>query len=664
MTNTEDRTEGSMRWLNVRPVVGLLAIVVGAFPLEASSQEEPIDTTPSAWTHYGGDAGGQRFADVSGLGPKDVGELRRAWTLRLGDVSDGRGDVPSTTALEVTPILLDDSLILCSPFNRVFSIDARSGQERWTFDPAIDKSGDYANQLICRGVASWRDARAQASAPCAARVFTATADARLFAIDAATGVPCADFGEKGQIDLNAAAGDQLWKGEYQVTSPPVVVGDRVVVGSAVSDNARTDAPSGLVRAFDARTGALVWGWDLAPPGFEPAPGRVSKDGWALGTPNVWAPMSVDETRDLVFLPTGNAAPDYYRGPIAEMNHFGSSVVALRGSTGERVWHFATVHNDLWDYDVSAQPTLTTIRSDGRQRDVVVQATKMGLLFVLDRETGAPVFGVEERPVPQDGAAGERLSPTQPFPLKPPALVPHEITPDDVWGLTPWDRGGCEKQFESLRNDGIYTPPSLRGSIMVPGNPGGTNWGGIAVHPERQLAIVRQSHLPFIVRLFPADDYEAERAAHPGQEISPQRGTPFGMHRTLFASSLGLPCVGPPWGTIAAVDLERGEIVWQVPHGTVRDLSPIPLPITVGVPGLGGPLVTRGGTAIIAAAMDRYLRAFDLDSGEEIWSARLPAGAQATPMAYALDGHPYVVIAAGGHGRGGTKLGDYLIAFSR
>ncbi len=645
-----------------RPALLALALAVAACsPGAETGPAQRRKATP--WPSYGADPGGQRFVRLDALTPENVARLEEAWIFHTGDVSDGRGAIPTGSAFEATPILVDGALYVCSVFNRVFALDPATGTPLWSFDPEIDRSGRYANQLTCRGVTHWRDPETSAQAACSRRIFTATIDARLFALDAETGLPCTDFGEKGRVDLTRGVGEILWLGEYQVTSPPAVAGDLVIVGSAVSDNARIDAPSGVVRAFDARNGALVWAWDLAPPGFERRPGTVSESGWALGTPNVWAPIAVDAERELVFLPTGNAAPDYFRGERADMNHYGSSVVALRASSGALAWSFRTVHRDLWDYDVPAQPTLTTLRRDGAEIPVVVQATKMGLLFVLHRETGEPVFPVEERPVPQGGAPGERLAPTQPFPVRPPPLVRHTLAAEEAWGLTPWDRGRCRELLASLRNEGIYTPPSTQGSLMFPGNAGGSNWGGVAVHPERQRLVANVINLPFAVQLVPSRAYDDARRAHPGDEFAPQRGTPFGLRRRPLLSPLGLPCNPPPWGTLAAVDLERGEIAWQVPLGTVRDAAPVPIPLRWGVPNIGGPIVTSGGVVLIGAAMDDYLRAFHLETGEELWKGRLPAGGQATPMAYRIGERPYVVIAAGGHARAGTRLGDALVAFT-
>jgi len=642
----------------------LLLVTLACGPSDdrpSTPEAEPLRATE--WPHYGGDAGGLRYTPLQEITPRNVRDLEIAWVHRSGDLSDGRGEVASTTAYEATPILVDGTLYICTPFNRVLALDPQTGEERWAYDPGIDLRGRYANQLVCRGVASWRDPERESGAPCARRIFSATNDARLIALDAATGAPCAEFGQAGQVDLNTGTGEQKWLGEYQVTSPPVLARDLVVVGSAVSDNSRTDAPSGVVRAYDARSGALRWAWDPVPEGFEGGLRSESSDYW-LGTANVWAPMSVDEERDLLFLPTGNTAPDFFGGHRGELDTFASSVVALRASTGEPVWHFQTVHHDLWDFDVPAQPTLFPLERGGGSRPALVQATKMGHLFVLDRETGTPLFPVEERPVPQGGVAGETLSPTQPFPLKPPPLVRHDLQPEDAWGLTPWDRAACRERLAALRFEGPFTPPSLQGTLMVPGNAGGSNWGGVAVDPERQLVIANVSDLAWMVKLLPGADFERERQANPGVEIAPQRGTPFAMRRELVLSPLGLPCSPPPWGTLAAVDLASGEIRWQVRLGTARDIAPIPLPIEVGTPNLGGPLATASGLVFIAAAMDDYLRAFDVSSGEELWKARLPAGGQATPMSYrGADGRQYVVIAAGGHARAGTTLGDALVAFA-
>lgn len=650
-------------------VIPLLVVAAcGVRPTDGVGEGPAERRDTSSWPAYGGDHGGMRFAPLDGLTPENVDDLEVAWIYHTGDVSDGGEGNPSGTAFEATPILVDGALVFCTPFNRVIALDPATGAEHWAYDPQIDFSGRYANQLTCRGVAAWRDSERDPGEACARRIFTGTNEAELIAIDGMTGEPCSDFGDDGRVDLNPGAGPQRWKGEFQVTSPPEVVGDIVVVGSAVSDNARVDAPSGVLRGFDARTGRERWAWDLSPPDDD-FPYAKSAEGHVLGTPNVWAPMSSDVSRDLLFVPTGNPAPDYYREKNrARMDHYGSSVVALRASTGEVVWNFQTVHHDLWDFDVPAQPTLFPMKHSGTERAALVQATKMGMLFVLDRDTGEPIYGVEERPVPGGGAPGQAISPTQPFPLAPPPLVPHELSPDDAWGVTPFDRGACRDTLAELEWQGIYTPPTEKWTLMYPGNAGGSNWGGVAVDPERQLIIANTMDLAWKVRLIPRDDFAATRAANPGREVSPQEGTPYGMWRETILSPLGVPCNPPPWGRLSAVDLATGEIAWERKIGTIRDITGLPLPVELGVPNIGGPLVTRGGLVFLAATLDDYLRAFDVASGEELWSGRLPAGGQATPMTYEVtesDGsrRQFVVIAAGGHSRGGSTLGDSLVAFA-
>jgi len=634
-----------------------LLILVGSILVLA-----PGLASPQGWPHFGGDAGGQRYSPLTQISAANVDQLEIAWVHHSGDLSDGSGDTPSRSSYELTPIYVDQTLYGCSPMNRVFALDPETGEQRWSFDPEIDRSVRYANDLICRGVSYWRDPAQKAGTTCAARIFTGTNDARLFALDARTGKPCRDFGQGGELPLTRGVGVLRGPGEYQVTSPPAIFGDLVIVGSAISDNRRTDAPSGSVRAFDARSGALVWAWDPVPEDFE-AKMRAPGSGYALGTANVWATMSVDEERDLLLLPTGNTAPDYFGGHRGRLEEYASSVVALRASTGEPLWHFQTVHHDLWDFDVPAQPALFELRRGQEVIPALVQPTKMGHVFVLDRRTGEPLFPVEERPVPQGGVPGEKLSPTQPFPVKPPSLVRQSLSPEEAWGLTFWDRGRCRARIESLRFDGMFTPPGLEPTMMLPGNAGGANWGGVAIDPERQLLIANTSDIPWVVTLMPSAEFAAARRANPGVEISPQEGTPYAMRRELLTSPLGLPCNPPPWGQLAAVDLVEGKIVWQVPLGTPRDISPIPVTFGWGTPNIGGPLVTAGGLVFIGAAMDDYLRAFDETSGAELWKGRLPGGGQAGPMTYrGPDTRQYVVIAAGGHGRMETTLGDSLVAF--
>lgn len=654
----------------IRAAIAPLLLLAGGcdgFEARPRPGAEPAVREATEWPAYGGDHRGLRFSALDGIRRENVAELEVAWTYRHRDVATA-GSPTGATSFEATPILVDGILYFPTPFSRVIALDPASGAEHWTFDPEIDRSEEY-HHLAARGVAAWEDGEREEGL-CARRIFFATIDAYLLALDAATGRPCPGFGEGGRVDLNPAVGPLQARGEYGVTSPPEVVGDRVIVGSMVSDNLRTNAPSGVVRAFDARSGALRWAFDLAPPGYD-RDGRPTSDaGYALGTPNVWAPMSSDPERDLLFVPTGNPAPDYYRGERSDLDHYGSSVLALRASTGEVVWRFQTVHHDRWDYDVPAQPTLVELEHEGERVPALVQGTKLGVLFVLDRETGEPVFGVEERPVPQQGAPGESLSPTQPIPVKPPPLLPLRI--EEVWGLTPLDRGACREALEGMRYAGPYTPPGTDWSVTYPAPTGGINWGGVAVDPRRDRLYVNTSELAMRVRLVPRAEFEAKGAEGFDPPASPQAGTPYAMQRDVFTSPLGLPCNPPPWGRLTAVDLEAGEILWQEPFGRVSDATPIPLDWRIGLPSLGGPLVTGGGLLFLGGGAGEHLYAFDARSGEELWRGALPAGGYATPMTYRVEdaeggARQYVVIAAGGHGvsheQTGDKLSDVLVAFA-
>ena len=651
--------------------LALTSQLAGCGPsFEATDAAEAQPRTSTDWPEYGG-GNGQRFAPLDQIDASNVGDLEIAWIHRHGDVSDG-SEIPSTTAFQVTPIVAGGRLFYCTPFNRVFALDPLTGGELWRFDPEIDLSGRYANQLICRGVAYWADPTAQSDANggfCNARVFTATNDGYLIALDAATGEVCPDFGEAGRVNLNRGVGDQEWLGEYQVTSAPTVISGGVVVGAAISDNARIDAPSGVVRSFDVRTGAQRWAWDLAPPDFDYETGFVSDEGYALGTPNVWGTMVADSERDLLIVPTGNPSPDYYRSGKPDMDHYGTAIVAVRGSTGEVVWKFNAVINDFWDYDVGGQPSLADLEIAGERVPALVAGTKMGFIFVLHRETGMPLIDVEYREVPREGPLKDQLSPVQPFP--PEAFrVAKEVALDDAWGLTFWDEGKCRETLESARTGPIYTPITEQWTIVAPSHLGGINWGGVAVDPERGLIAARNSNGPARVRLIPREQFSGGKGFEFVDEVAEQRGTPYAMAREFLLSPLGVPCVRPPWGEVGVIDIAAGTRLWQQPHGTVRDaLPPLPLPpLALGLPGLGGPMLTRSGLLFLAAAFENVIRAYDVTSGEELWQGRLPAGPQATPMSYAVlhdDGsrRQFVVIAAGGHARGGTTLGDYLVAYS-
>ncbi len=624
------------------------AALIAAAPMTSAHSEAP------GWAHYGGDAGGTRYSGAAQINVGNVSRLKPAWSFSTGELAL-RGAALKRAAFEVTPILAGGRLYLCSPFNAAFALDPATGRKVWGFDPKIDPSLHYPNSYNCRGLTWWRDPARAPGAPCAERVFMATNDRRLFALDAATGRPCAGFGQAGVVD--AMPGVSLSRpGSAQITSPPVVIAGVVITGSSIDDNQREVETSGAVHAFDAVTGAPRWS-------FDPLAGAGPKV--HAGAANVWAPMSIDEARGLVFLPTSSPSPDFYGAARPGNDGHANSVVALHAATGQLAWAFQTTHHDVWDYDVPAQPTLATVTYQGRTVPAVIQTTKQGLIFTLDRETGQPIIPVVERPVPQGGAIGEQLSPTQPFPIAPAPLAPSRIKAADAFGITPWERQACADQIKGARNEGLYTPPSPEGTILYPFTGGGSNWGGIAFDPGLDVVFVNTSSAIHKVTLIPRADFAAERAAHPDLEVSPAAGAPFGMKRELLRSPLGLPCNPPPWGELSAVDLHEGKVLWKVPLGTTRDLAPGSQLLLrgSGTPNFGGPIVTAGGLVFIGAAMDDYLRAFEARTGRELWKGRLPAGGQATPMTYVWQGRQYVVIAAGGHAKSETKRGDQIVAFA-
>jgi quinoprotein glucose dehydrogenase len=619
----------------------------------------------AGWPAYGGDQGGMRFSQAAQITPANVTTLTRAWTYSTGDMKT-KGRAMRRASFENTPILADGRLYVCSPFNEISALDPATGKQIWRFDPKLDAKVHYPNDFVCRGVAFRRDPKRDADAVCAAEIFTATNDRRLIALDAGTGRPCPGFGVNGTVYVKPEP-KMFRNGAMQITSAPVVAHGLVIVGSSIDDNQRVEETRGIVRAYDAETGALEWRFDpiARTPDAPNAASWQGPDAMKAGAANVWGPMSVDAARGLVFVPTSSPSPDFYGGLRRGDNRYADSVVALKIDTGAVAWSFQVTHHDVWDYDVPAQPTLATIPYKGRRVAAVLQPTKQGLLFTLDRETGAPVIPVIERTVPQDGAPGETLSPTQPFPTAPKPLAASTIAPEQAYGITFWDRGRCRAIIERSKHEGLYTPPSTQGTIVYPFTGGGTNWGGLAFDPETGIAYVNTSNMMHLITLFRAKDFAAMRKRYPHQEVSPQTGAPFGMKREVITSPLGLPCNPPPWGQLHAVDMHTGHVLWEVPLGTTEDLLPYSQYIlgTIGVPNIGGPIATAGGLVFIAATMDDYIRAFDARSGAELWKARLPAGGQATPMSYVWKGRQYVVIAAGGHSKLDTERGDEIVAYA-
>lgn len=605
-----------------------------------------------------------RYSPLAQINKDNVSNLQVAWTFHTGDISDGKGE-RRRSGFESTPLMVDGTLYVTTPFNRIIALDPVTGKQRWAFDPKIDPTWQSGDGLVNRGVTTWldkdKDAKLPASTPCRRRILEATIDARLVAIDAATGKACADFGSNGEVSLRDV--QRFRPGAYHITSPPAVVDDVVIVGSAIDDNWRSDMPSGVVRAFDVRTGQLRWSWDPIPPNPS-APSTSAKGQWNTGAANAWSIMTVDPERHLVFIPTGSASPDFFGGDRLGDNKWANSVVALRAGTGELVWGFQLVHHDLWDYDVASPPLLATIEHEGKKMPVVIIGDKSGFLFVLERDTGKPVFPVEERPVPKSDIPEEAASPTQPFPVAPPPLVKQKYSADDAWGINDEERAACRKQLEGLRLDGIFTPPSVNGILAVPGNIGGMNWSGYALDPNEGVLFANVNNLPFKVRLIPRADFDQrgkrtnERISEQG-EYGAQLGTPYAMFRNPLFSPKFIPCIPPPWGTLAAVDMTRGTIKWQVPLGSWHEGLP------PGDISLGGPIVTAGKLVFVAGTvLDPYIRAFDTETGKELWKAQLPASGHATPMTYQIGGKQYVVIAAGGHAKIEQEpLSDALVAFA-
>jgi quinoprotein glucose dehydrogenase len=590
------------------------------------------------WPVYGHDPGGSRFATIAIINRTNVDKLQVAWTFRTGDAYHPKRG--RDTAFEATPIYVNGTLYLGTPLGRVIALDPVTGKERWSYDGKAPKDagfGDFAN----RGVAVSNG-----------RVYIATIDARLIALDAATGKVIDGFGDNGVVNLRNGLRIPVQNfGDYEETSPPTVVGNTVIVGSGIADNGATDQPSGEVRGFDAATGKLKWTFDPMP--------KYPK----TGAGNAWSIFAADPARGLVFVPTGSPSPDYYGGERLGNDDYSNSLVALHSGTGKVVWFFQTVHHDLWDYDVASPPILFDVHRGGRTIAAVGVGSKDGNFFVLDRASGKPIFGVEERPVPKSDVPGEVSSPTQPFPVAPAGLAPQRLT--EAWGSDETNRKWCEEEISKLRSEGIFTPPSLRGSYIIPGNIGGMAWSGAAYDPDHRLLIIPTNNMGAEVRLIPRADFKHERETTGRDlkgdwEFAEQRGTPYGMMRRFLRAPNGFPCNPPPWGVLNAVDADTGEKKWSVPAGRLFSADP-----SFGSPTLGGPIVTAGGLVFMAGTVDSAIYAFDVTNGKVLWRGELPTSARSTPMTYrGPDGKQYLVVSAGGHGiPGAGPLGDYVVAFT-
>lgn len=617
------------------------------------------------WSHYGGSLSGDRYVSNSNIDRNTVGTLVEAWRYRSGDSTDGTGYHGRSSNFKATPILVHDKLVFSTGFNRVMAIDPGTGREIWRFDPEVDFSLSYSEMFTSRGVAASVTNRSDDRDFCDNRVILGTIDARLIALDADSGKRCIEFGQKGTVDLSLGIRNYR-KEHYSVTSPPTVVNDLIVVGLAVGDNHGVEVEPGVVRAFDVATGELVWSWDPIPRS-ENDPGAESwkrKSRKKTGGGNVWTTMAADSERDSVFLPTTSPAPDFYGGERIGDNEYTNSVVALKASTGEFLWGYQVLRHDLWDYDLAAQPLLFDHKDEnGAIRPALAQATKMGFVFVLDRLTGKPLHSVKEVPVPQSDVPGEVAAETQRFPK----LQLHATSPDGfkLWGHTEEHLKACERMMEGVRFEGTFTPPSLKGTLLFPGNPGGTNWGSMASDRVENLGYLTVNRWPTIVRLFPRKSYAAAsrlgRFNTKSAQFNTQSGTPYGMARFDPVHN-DIPCFVGPWATLVAVDLDLGEIVWETPAGKRPWIDLGEEANQWGSYTTGGPLVTSGGIVFLATSSDKMIRAYDGKYGEVLWEHELPAGADATPMGYRYGDSEYIVITAGGSLRSGHGRGDYVIAF--
>ncbi|WP_062762376.1 glucose/quinate/shikimate family membrane-bound PQQ-dependent dehydrogenase [Falsirhodobacter sp. alg1] len=676
-SDTPNRTPGLPIALSV-----LVAVVVAVYSMFQDPHDvagnlptQIVNEAPSTgnsipdgeWHQYGRTNFGQRWSPLAEITPANIKDLTEAWRYQTGDVKLPN-DVGETT-YQVTPLKVGNKLYICTPHNLAIALDAKTGEEIWRYNAQSGMNPDRQHQT-CRGVTYW-DTRSQQPEPpaqtadtaCITRVYMPTADARLIALDAETGEVCTSFADNGTLHLERGMPYNP-AGYYYSTSPPSAVDGKLIIGGAVNDNFSIFSPSGVIRAFDINTGELLWNWDSGNP-EETAPINIDQgETYTANSPNSWSVFSVDEERGLIYIPLGNQVPDQLgMGRSDAVEEHSSSIVALDINDGQKRWVFQTVHHDLWDMDVPAQPVLVDLTIDGASVPALVGPTKQGDIYVLNRETGEPILPVTEQPAPGGTIPEDFSAPTQPVSAL--SFNPEPLRESDMWGMSIFDQLMCRIEFNRLNYEGRYTPPSLNGSLIYPGNFGVFNWGSIAVDPERQVMFGMPTYLAFTSRLVPRADIPPKDAGATASEQGLNRndGAPYGVVMGPFLSKLGIPCQAPPWGYVAGADVTTGDIAWKHKNGTVRDMTPLPLPFELGVPGIGGPMITKGGVAFLGAAVDDYLRGYDLTTGEVLWKARLPAGGQSTPMTYEQDGRQYVLIVAGGHGSVGTKPGDYVIAYT-
>lgn len=679
---------GQHRKLAVRGAAVFVAIlVIGAIQLfvphgtteaKVSPQESDIAASDalSNWAFYGNTPAGTRYVPFEQINKDNVDKLDVAWTYRTGEIAQGASEYQNT------PIQVGDTVYTCTPLGKVIALDAETGKENWVFDPKIEDRHVWNR---CRGVGYYEPASVKspvsygatkpvkAAQPgiCEKRIVLTTVDARMLQLDANTGKPCEAFGKDGIVDLSVGLGDikpNVYY--YYLTSTPTIARNLIILGGWVFDGRSNDEPSGVIRAFSADTGELAWAWDLGNPNITKLP--PEGETYTRSTPNVWSTPAFDDKLGLVYLPTGNHSPDFWGAQRPEASEkYASAVVALDIATGRERWVFQTVHHDLWDYDVASQPALYDI-PDGKGGTIpaLVQLTKRGQIFLLDRRNGKPLADVVEKPVPQNPQQGEWVSPTQPYSVGMPALGAEPLTEKSMWGATFFDQLACRIKFKQLNYEGEFTAPTTQKTLIYPGYYGGFNWGSASINERTGYMFLNDIRMPQVVQLIPQAslDQSSVNSGHGVGSIYPQTGTPYAIEHEAFNSPLGIPCLAPPWGVFAAVDLKTREVVWEKPAGTVQDAViggiKARLPVPLGMPTLGSGVNTASGIVFYAGTQDYYLRAIDMATGKELWKGRLPVGGQATPMSYVSpkSGRQFVVIAAGG-ARQSPDRGDYVIAYS-
>lgn len=648
--------------------VAVLSMLINTTDMEGRLPEDQVaaapnlggNVPPGEWHQYGRTPYGQRYSPLDQVDVDNVSNLQEVWRYQTGDVKLPE-DVGETT-YQVTPLKVGNSLYLCTPHNWAIAIDATTGKQQWKYDPNVGLNPDRQHQT-CRGVTYYTDPAAQPGQACAQRVYLPTSDARLIALDATNGQVCTSFAENGVLRLEQGMPYNP-AGYYYSTSPPVIAAGKIIIGGAVNDNYSTQSQSGVIRAFDVNSGQLIWNWDSGNP-TQTAPLPAGQT-YTANSPNSWSVFSVDEQLGLVYIPLGNQVPDQLGMNRSEsVEKYSSSIVALDINTGADRWVRQTVHHDLWDMDVPAQPVLLDLTMpDGARIPALVGPTKQGDIYVLDRRSGEPVQPIREIPAPGGAIPEDRTSPTQPITAL--TYRPRTLEGRDMWGVTMFDQMVCRIRLKQLKYEGQYTPPSLQGTLVYPGNFGTFNWGSVAVDPERMVMFGMPTYLAFTSQLVPRSEVPPKGADEKGSEqgLNRNEGAPYAVKMGPFLGPLQIPCQAPPWGYVTGANLRTGETAYKLKNGTVHDMTPLPLPFKLGVPGIGGPMITKGGVAFLGAAVDNYLRAYNLTTGEQLWEARLPAGGQATPMTYSVeDGRQFVVMVAGGHGSVGTKPGDYVIAYA-